>query len=164
MEVEQAELQRGRGGRLGRGPRLFAVVASLLLVGAVVAGCGGDDDDDGGNGGEASISSFGIVAPEEGNDYGWNQQAVEASEQVAGDFGVEVEVADNSGYEDIGAILRELATGGAEFVIAQASGYNTAAPDVAAQTGVPFLVWDNPEATEPECSPPKRPSPGPWAS
>jgi len=153
MEVEQAELQRGRGGRLGRGPRLFAVVASLLLVGAVVAGCGGDDDDDGGNGGgEASISSFGIVAPEEGNDYGWNQQAVEASEQVASELGIEVEVADGAGYEDITPILRELSTGGAEFIVAQASGYNTTAPEVAAQTGVPALVWDNPEANEPGVS------------
>ena len=128
----------------------FALLASMVLVVGVAAGCGGDDDDDGGGGGDASISQFAIAAPEKGNDYGWNQQAVEASEQVAGDFGVEVEVADNSGYEDIAPILRELATGGAEFVIAQASGYNTAAPDVAAQTGVPFLVWDNPEATEPE--------------
>ena len=46
-------------------------------------------------------------------------------------------------------ILRELATGGEEFIIAQASGYNTAAPDVSLQTDVPSLIWDNPEAAEP---------------
>ena len=133
------------------GWRLFALLASMVLVVGVAAGCGGDDDDDdGGGGGDAPISEFAIAAPEKGNDYGWNQQAVQAAEQVASDFGIEVEVADNSGYEDIAPILRELGTGGAEFVIAQASGYNTAAPDVAAQTGVPFLVWDNPDATEPE--------------
>jgi basic membrane protein A len=151
MEVHEAELQRGRGGPWARGPRLLAVVATLLLAGGVAAGCGGDDDDDGG--GEAAISSFGIVAPEKANDYGWNQQGVEGAEQVASDLGVELEVADNAGYEDISPILRELSTtGGAEFIVAQASGYNTTAPDVAAQTGVPALVWDNPEANQPETS------------
>jgi basic membrane protein A len=136
MDVERDEVQRG------------------LAAGAIAA-CGDDDDDDGGGdgGGEAPISKFGIVAPEKGNDYGWNQQGVEGAEQVANDLGIEVEVADNAGYEDISPILRELSTtGGAEFVIAQASGYNTTAPEVAAQTGVPELVWDNPEANEPGVS------------
>jgi basic membrane protein A and related proteins len=151
MEVERDELQRGRGG-WGRGPRLLALIVTLLLAGAIAA-CGDDDDDDDGGGGEASISKFAIVAPEKGNDYGWNQQGVEAAEQVASDLGIEVEVADGAGYEDISPILRELSTtDGAEFVIAQASGYNTTAPEVAAQTGVPELVWDNPEANQPEIS------------
>jgi basic membrane protein A and related proteins len=152
MEVEGVELERGRGSRWGRGPRLLALVATALLVGGVVAGCGGDDDDEDG-GGEAAISSFAIVAPEKGNDYGWNQQGVEGAETVASDLGIDLEVADNAGYEDISPILRELSTtGGAEFIVAQASGYNTTAPDVAAQTGVPALVWDNPEANQPEIS------------
>ena len=158
MDKQQAELERApRGGRWGRGSRRLAAAATLLLAIGLIAGCGGDDDDDEGDGNgeataeEVSISNFGIVAPEEGNDYGWNQQAVEAAEQVAGDLGIEVEVADGAGYEDVTPILRELATtDGAEFIVAQASGYNTTAPDVAAQTGVPTLVWDNPEANEPE--------------
>ena len=153
MEGERTELQRGRGGGLGRGARLLALFATLLLAGGVAAGCGDDDEDEGDGGGEAAISSFAIVAPEKGNDYGWNQQGVEAAEQVASELGVEVEVADGAGYEDVSPILRELSTsGGAEFVIAQASGYNTTAPDVAAQTGVPELVWDNPEANVPNTS------------
>jgi basic membrane protein A len=152
MEVEGVEPERGRSGRWGRGPRLLTLVATALLAGGVVVGCGGDDDDDDG-GGEAAISSFAIVAPEKGNDYGWNQQGVEGAETVASDLGVDLEVADNAGYEDISPILRELSTtGGAEFIVAQASGYNTTAPDVAAQTGVPMLVWDNPEANQPEIS------------
>jgi basic membrane protein A and related proteins len=152
MEVEGVELERGRGSRWGRGPRLLALVATALLVSGVVVGCGGDDDDEDG-GGEAAISSFAIVAPEKGNDYGWNQQGVEGAETVANDLGIDLEVADNAGYEDISPILRELSTtAGAEFIIAQASGYNTTAPDVAAQTGVPELVWDNPEANQPGIS------------
>jgi basic membrane protein A len=147
MEVQEAELQRGRG--WGRGPRLLAVVATVLLAGGLAVGCGGDDDE--GDGG-AAISSFALVAPEEGNEYGWNQQAVEAAEQVADEQGIEVEIADGSGYAGITPILRELSTGDHEFVIAHASGYNTQAPEVAAQTGVPTLVWDNPEANEPGVS------------
>ena len=154
MEVLRSESQPGRDGRRGRRIRRLAVVAVLLLPGVLAAGCGGDDDDDSGDGGgEASISKFAIVAPEKGNDYGWNQQGVEAAEQVASDLGIEVEVDDGAGYEDISPILRELSTTDeAEFVIAQASGYNTTAPDVAAQTGVPELVWDNPEANVPGTS------------
>jgi basic membrane protein A len=155
MEPERMEVQRGRGGRRPRGPRLLLLAIVPLLAAVAITGCGGDDDDDDGGdgGGEAPISSFAIVAPERGNEYGWNQQGVEGAEQVASDLGIEVEVADNAGYEDISPILRELSTtGGAEFVVAHASGYNTTAPDVAAQTGVPMLVWDNPEANEPEIS------------
>jgi basic membrane protein A len=148
MDAEQTELQRGRGS-WGRGPRLLALIVTLLLATGAIAACGDDDDDDGGDGGEAAISSFAVVTPEDGNEYGWNQQAVEAGEQVASDLGIEVEIADGSGYEDVTPILRELATAGNEFVVAHASGYNTTAPDVAAQTGVPMLVWDNPEANIP---------------
>ncbi|MGH2963626.1 MAG: putative B6 ABC transporter substrate-binding protein [Solirubrobacterales bacterium] len=150
MEAREAELERVRRAHWKRRPRLLAAVAVLVLAAGVIAGCGGDDDD--GGSGDAAISNFAIVAPEKGNDYGWNQQAVEAAEQVASDLGTEVEVADGAGYEDISPILRDVSTGGAEFVVAQASGYNTTAPDVAAQTGVPALVWDNPEANQPEIS------------
>jgi basic membrane protein A and related proteins len=153
MEAERTELQRERSGWWRRGPRLLAVVATLLLAGGVAAGCGDDDDDEGDGGGGAAISKMAIVAPAKSNDYGWNQQGVEGAEKVANELGIELEVADNSGYEDISPILRELSTsGGAEFIIAQASGYNTTAPDVAAQTGVPELVWDNPEANQPGIS------------
>src|SRR5215207_9405847 len=153
MEVERTELRTGRGGGLGRGPRLLVAVVIMLLAAGPLAACGDDDDDDGGDeASSAPISSFAIVAPEKGNDYGWNQQGVEAAEQVAADLGIEVEVADAAGYEDISPVLRELSTSGNEFIVAQASGYNTTAPDVAAQTGVPELVWDNPEANVPETS------------
>ncbi len=146
-----------RDGAAGR-PRWLALIATLLLALVVGAGCGSDDSDDSGGGGssgggesaKAPISKFAIVAPEKGNDYGYNQQGVDAAKKIAADLGIEVEIADGSGYEDIAPILRELSTtGGAEFVIAQASGYNTIAPDVAAQTGVPEIVWDNPDANEP---------------
>ena len=147
-----------------RRPRLVTFARRLLpvlvvvLTAFVVVACG-DDDDDSGNGGggggaetqesESAVANFAIVTPEKGSDYGWNQQSIEAARKIATDRGIEVNVADNSGYEDVTPILRELATGGEEFIIAQASGYNTAAPDVSLQTEVPSLIWDNPEAAEP---------------
>ena len=131
------------------------LAAAALMLGGLVAGCGSDDsssDSGDDSGSSAPISSFAIVTPEKGNDYGWNQQGVEGAEKVGNELGINVDVADNSGYEDISPVLRELSTSGNEFIVAQASGYNTTAPDVAAQTGVPELVWDNPEANVPETS------------
>ena len=115
------------------------LAAAALMLAGLVAGCGSDDGSDSGDSGDsgsAPISQFAIVAPEKGNDYGWNQQGVEGAEQVGNELGINVDVADNSGYEDISPVLRELSTSGNEFIVAQASGYNTTAPDVAAQTGV----------------------------
>jgi simple sugar transport system substrate-binding protein len=148
-----------------RRPRLVTFARRLLpllvvvLTAFVVAGCGDDDDDSGnggggGGGGEAqqsenAVANFAIVTPEKGSDYGWNQQSIDAARKIASERGVELEVADNAGYEDVTPILRELATGGTNFIIAQASGYNTAAPDVSVQTEIPSLIWDNPEAAQP---------------
>ena len=140
---------------LGSLARLLPVLFAVVLAAFVVAGCGGDDDDDGGGGGggsaksEKKVQTFAIVTPEKGSDYGWNQQSIEAARKIAKDRGLDVEVADNAGYEDVTPILREVATGGANFIIAQASGYNTTAPDVSTQTDVPSLIWDNPEAAQP---------------
>jgi basic membrane protein A and related proteins len=146
-----------RSMHLGALARLLLPVLVVGLMAFVVAGCGDDDDDSGGGDGgggqaqqsEEKVANFAIVTPEKGSDYGWNQQSIEAAKKIAADRGIEVEVADNSGYEDVTPILRELATADADFIIAQASGYNTAAPDVSAQTEVPSLIWDNPEAAQP---------------
>jgi simple sugar transport system substrate-binding protein len=125
----------------------------LLAIGAVAligAGCGDDDSDDGDDGAsETSITEFAVVTPEKDDDFGWNQNAAEAGEAVSSALDVPVELAANSGFEDITPILRDLADGGAGFIVAHASAYNTVAPDVAAETGVPVLVWDNPEANAP---------------
>ncbi len=143
---------------LGALARLMLPVLLVVLTAFVVAGCGDDDDEAGGGGdtgaqteqaSENAIANFAIVTPEKGSDYGWNQQSIEAARKIADERGVEVEIADNSGYEDVTPILRELATGDADFIIAQASGYNTTAPDVATQTEVPNLIWDNPDAAQP---------------
>lgn len=137
-------------------------LTTLLAVGVLALGaaaCGGDDDDNGSastTGGAttsadsgAKVSKIAFASPEKGNDFGWNQQGVEAVRAVAEEFGLEVEIADGSGYDNVDPILSQLANAGADLVIAHASGYNASAPDVAARTQIPVISWDNPEGLEP---------------
>jgi simple sugar transport system substrate-binding protein len=96
-----------------------------------------------------TITKMGVVAPEKANDYGWNQQGVEGAQAAADSIGAELLVADGAGYEDVTPILQQLADDGAQFIIAQASGYNTAAPEFAAETGIPVVTYDKPDNTTP---------------
>ena len=59
--------------------------------------------------------------------------------------GATVTVNDGIGYDNTQAVLERLARSGNQFVIAQASGYNTIAPRVAQQTKVPMISYDNPK-------------------
>jgi simple sugar transport system substrate-binding protein len=95
-----------------------------------------------------TVTKIGIIAPEKGNDFGWNQQGVDGAKAAAATVGAEIEVADGAGYDDPGPILRQLADGGAKFIIAQASGYNTAAPKFAVENNIPVIVYDDPTATK----------------
>ncbi len=94
------------------------------------------------------VTKIGIVSPEKANDYGWNQQGVDGAKAAAASIGAAIEVADGAGYDDPGPILNQLADGGAQFIIAQASGYNTAAPLFAATKNIPVIVYDVPSATK----------------
>jgi basic membrane protein A and related proteins len=95
------------------------------------------------------VQKMAVIAPEKGNDFGWNQQGVDGAKAAAESVGATIEVADGAGYDDPGPILRQLADAGAQFIVAQASGYNTAAPQFAADTGIPVIVYDAPDATKP---------------
>ena len=98
--------------------------------------------------GASKVDRVGIAAPEKATDYGWNQQGVESAKKAAAAAGATIDVADNSGYDDVEPVLRRLAQDGAKLIIAQASGYNTVAPRVAEQFNIPTLVFDNPKATK----------------
>ena len=95
------------------------------------------------------ILKMAVIAPEKGNDFGWNQQGVDGAKAAAAAVGATIEVADGAGYDDPSPILRQLADGGAQFIVAQASGYNTAAPQFAEETKIPVIVYDAPDATKP---------------
>lgn len=94
----------------------------------------------------AEVKSIAILTPEAGTDYGWNQQGVDAAKAAGAAEGVEVTVAENLGYGDVRPTLRELAEDGASLLIAHASGYNTAAPEIGAELNVPVAIVDSPKA------------------
>ncbi|MGV6871677.1 putative B6 ABC transporter substrate-binding protein [Pseudochelatococcus sp. B33] len=99
--------------------------------------------------GAAELKSIAILAPEAATDYGWNQQGVEAARKAAEKAGVEALVAENLGYDDVRPVLRELVEDGAGLLIAHASGYNTAAPEIGEEAGVPVAITDRPQARAP---------------
>jgi len=92
------------------------------------------------------VDTIAVLTPEQGSDYGWNQQGVDAAKAAAAAAGVEIIVAEGLGYGDVRAPMRELAADGADLMIAHASGYNTAGPEIAEETGVPVAIVDSPDA------------------
>jgi len=94
----------------------------------------------------AEVKSVAILTPEPGTDYGWNQQGVDALKAAAAATGVEAVVAENLGYGDVRPTLRELGEDGASLLIAHASGYNTAAPEIGEELGIPVAIVDRPDA------------------
>ncbi|GIX14038.1 MAG: BMP family ABC transporter substrate-binding protein [Paracoccaceae bacterium] len=118
---------------------ITAAIAGAMLAGTMLAGAGL----------AAEVRAIAILTPEEGTDYGWNQQGIEAAKKAGEITGVEVMVAQGLGYGDVRPTLRELAEEGADLMIAHASGYNTAAPEIARETKVPVAIVDTPEALTP---------------
>lgn len=94
------------------------------------------------------ISSIAILTPEQGTDFGWNQQGVDGAKAAGAATGVEVVTAENLGYGDVRATLRELAEEGHGLLVAHASGYNTAAPEIGLETGVKVAIVDSPSAVK----------------
>lgn len=93
----------------------------------------------------ADVKSVAILTPEQGTDFGWNQQGIDAAKAAGEATGVKVTVAENLGYGDVRPTLRELAEDGASLLIAHASGYNTAAPEIGAELNVPVAIVDRPD-------------------
>ena len=88
------------------------------------------------------VKKIAVMTPEEPNDYGWNQQAIEAGKAVAEKYGLEFMPATGLGYGDVHPQARELADDGASLIIAHASGYNTAVPEVGLEKKVPVAIVD----------------------
>lgn len=121
--------------RMGLSGYLLQTAGALALVVGMAAGVQA-----------AEVKKLAIMVPEQGTDYGWNQQGVEAAKAVAEKYGLEFMPAEGLGYGDVRPTLRELADDGASLIIAHASGYNTAAPEIAAEKNVPVAITDNPAA------------------
>lgn len=111
-------------------------VAALVLAASLPLGAFARD-----------IDTIAIATPEEGTDFGWNQQGVEGVQAAAKAAGIEVIVAQGLGYGNVRPTLRELADDGADLIIAHASGYTTEAVEVAKEMNV--LVAANAAAVPP---------------
>jgi basic membrane protein A and related proteins len=96
----------------------------------------------------ADVKAIAILTPEDPTDFGWNQQGHDAAKAVAEKYGLEFMPATGLGYGDVHPQLRELADDGASLMIAHASGYNTAAPEIGAEKNVPVAIVDKPDANK----------------
>ena len=158
-------------------PLATALVLALLALAGIVAGCGGGSDttsggsteaaeegepaesetaaeDEGGSGsagGESgsSVEKIAIATPAKANDYGWNEQGVMAAEKVAEETGAELEQTTDIGYEQTETVLRQMAEKEPGLLIAQASGYDTAAKRVAEEYEVPTVTYDIADEVKP---------------
>jgi basic membrane protein A len=97
----------------------------------------------------AEVKKLALLTPEDPTDYGWNQQAFDAAKAVSAKYGLQFMPATGLGYGDVRPALRELAQDGASLMIAHASGYNTAAPEIGAETKVPVAIVDKPQSSKP---------------
>lgn len=128
------------------GTRAWSVgIASLLLVGAAAPAVAQDASAPA----PATITSVAYISPEAATDFGWNQQGLAGAQAAADSIGATLIKADGSGYDDPAPILNQLRDDGAQFIIAQASGYTTTAAQFARDNSLPSAVWDQPDQTTP---------------
>jgi basic membrane protein A len=88
------------------------------------------------------ITKIAIALPAKVSDYGWNQQGDNAARAVATASGAQLTVLSDIGYDNTQSQLSQLARQHAQFIIAHASGYDTAAKQVAMQYHVPIMTYD----------------------
>lgn len=130
-------------------PRDFRPVGSpltiLLAILAIVASVGAVQPVTAQDGGPGKVA---IVTPASRTNQGWDQQGVDNLVAVGEELGIQVEVVENAGYDDITPILNDLADDGVELIVCHASGYQTVCPEFAQASGVPVVVIENPAAVE----------------
>ncbi len=95
------------------------------------------------------ISKIAIALPAKVSDYGWNQQGLNAARTVAQASGAQLSVISDIGYNSTQSLLSQLARQHPQFIIAHASGYDTAAKQVALQYHVPIMTYDIPNELVP---------------
>jgi simple sugar transport system substrate-binding protein len=97
---------------------------------------------------QTKVETVAIVTPASRTNQGWDQQGVDNLVQVGDELDIDVEVAENAGYDDITPILLDLADDDAALIVCHASGYQTVCPEFAAAENVPVVVIENPGAVQ----------------
>lgn len=95
---------------------------------------------------QEDVDKVAIVTPASRSNQGWDQQGVDTLVAIGEERGIEVEVVENAGYDDITPILNDLADDDVDLIICHASGYQTVCPEFALSEGVPVVVTENPDA------------------
>jgi basic membrane protein A len=120
-----------------RGVRVASVLAAGGLIAAGTAYSAGAL-----HGG--TVTKVGFASPAKASDYGWNQQGFNGAKAAAAATGSQFKAITNIGYDKTDVILRQLINGGAKFIVAHASGYDTIAARLAKQYKVPMITYDVP--------------------
>ncbi len=119
------------------GARTVSVVAAVgvLAGGAAYAGAALHS---------SKVTKVGYASPAKASDFGWNAQGYNAAKAAAASVGAKFQAITNIGYDKTDVILRQLIKGGANFIVAQASGYDTIATRLGKQYKVPMITYDVP--------------------
>jgi len=97
---------------------------------------------------QADIDRVAIITPASRTNQAWDQQGVDNLTAAGEELGIDVEVAENAGYEDITPILQDLVDDGSDLLVCHASGYQTVCPEFAESSGIPVVVIENPGAVQ----------------
>jgi basic membrane protein A and related proteins len=119
------------------GARVVSVVAAVGLLAAGTAYAAGALQ-------TKKVTKVGFASPAKASDYGWNEQGYNAAKAAATSSGAKFQAITNIGYDKTDVILRQLVNGGANFIVAHASGYDTVATRLARQFKVPMITYDVP--------------------
>lgn len=125
--------------------RLVVLTVSGALAFSLAACSSGRGDDSSGtetSSAGTEVTSFALVAPENESDFGYNQAGIDAANGAAEELGIDVTIVPDAGYDNIETVLTQVADGGAQFIVAHASGYNVGAASAAAANKVPILIQD----------------------
>src|SRR3954452_17510271 len=117
------------------GAKVLAAVAVLALVGAGTAAATGAFR-------SAKVTKVAFASPAKQSDYGWNQQGYRAAKAAAAANGASFQAVTNIGYDKTDVVLRQLAQGGARFIVAHASGCDTVATRVDQQYKMHVMTYD----------------------
>src|SRR3954470_4106997 len=120
-----------------RGVRVVSVLAAGGLIAAGTAYSAGALH-------SGTVTKVGFASPAKASDYGWNQQGFNGAKAAAKATGSQFKAITNIGYDKTDVILRQLINGGAKFIVAHASGYDTIAARLAKQYKVPMITYDVP--------------------
>ena len=143
--------------RIRRAPKWGSAVAAAGAAVLLAAACSSQSSSQTAStpastssaGTSAKITKIAIALPAKVSDYGWNQQGVNAARAVANASGAQLTILSDIGYDNTQSQLSQLARQHAQFIIAHASGYDTAAKQVAMQYHVPIMTYDIPSELVP---------------